>query len=62
MMNVFKRTKTETIQPCGVNRMVMDKQADFNDVFRSAKKELDKGIKLPRHKQPTKFHLNILKS
>jgi tRNA A37 threonylcarbamoyladenosine dehydratase len=54
MINLFKRTKTETIQPCGVNRMVMDKQVSFNDVFKSAHKELNKTFKLKLNKNEKK--------
>jgi hypothetical protein len=50
MINLFKKTKTETIQPCGVNRMVIDQPVSFNDVFKSAHNELNKIVKLKKLK------------
>lgn len=64
MFNLFKKSKLEPIKPCGVIRMTLDQQADFNDVFRSAKRELDDLYLsgLPKHKQPNRFHLNTFRT
>ena len=60
MINFFKRKQSESLQPCGIAKTVYpDQQISFNDLQLYIKNQLM--VEIPRHRKPSKFHLNRIR-